>query len=60
MSMPESRVLQLAIIPVAVAAFALFIWGTSGGPAVAEVLAFLLSGVVLVLIWLNQRRHREG
>ena len=56
--MPGSRALQLAVIPVAIAAFGLFIWGTSGGPAVAEVLAFVLSGVVLALIWVNQRRQR--
>ena len=56
--MPGSRALQLAVIPVAIAAFGLFIWGTSGGPAIAEVLAFVLSGVVLVLIWINQRRQR--
>lgn len=52
------RALQFAVIPVAIAAFGFFLWGTSGGPAIAEILAVILSGVVLVLIWANRRQHQ--
>jgi len=46
------------MVVVALFAFGLFIWGAyGGGPELATEAAFPVSGLVFVLIWINEQRQ---